>query len=215
MRTHRALVLVLLSCAAGTLPAFAGGNANFLLGNRYTEDTNFWDEDEDQTVAGVMVDFGREGWPIHLCLANMDSWSSDTGARTGIISEIAFGIMKVWESAGAVRPYVGGGLAAVHAAFETDVAGGDLVRDDTAPGLYVDGGVFWRTGRRFNIGLGVRYMALTDVEIQDVSGDADYLQIHMLGGFGWPRREKRPAPTSEPPAPAAPPETPAPPARTP
>ena len=74
--------------------------------------------------------------------------------------------------------------------FSTDVGGADLVQHDTTSAFYVDGGVFWRTGKRFNIGLGTRVMTLARGEIEGVRGDANYVQFHALAGFGWPRREK-------------------------
>lgn len=190
MHRHRALVLTALLIAAGTLPAIAGGNANFLLGHRSVGDEDFWGEDQDQTVAGIMVDFGREGWPIHLCLATMDSSSSDGSSVTRQVSEFALGVIKVWEPQSAVRPYLGGGLAAVSASFVIDVANGHLVQDDTTSGFYVDGGVFWRTGERFNIGLGARFMTQAKIELEGVRGEADYSQFHLMLGWGWPRREK-------------------------
>jgi len=186
---HITAAIATILFVAGASPALAGGNANFLVGARNAGDKDFWGSDQDQTVAGVIVDFGKEGWPIHICLANMDSSSDDNGDG-GQISEYDLGVMKVWEPHGAIRPYLGGGIAALTASFVIDVGSGDLVLHDTTSALYVDGGVFWRTGKRFNIGLGVRFMTQASVEIQGVRGDADYSQFHILAGFGWPRREK-------------------------
>jgi hypothetical protein len=188
---HITPTLAAILFVVGAAPALAGGNANFLVGSRSAGDKDFWGSEQDQSVAGVIVDFGKEGWPIHLCLANMDS-SSDDSSDGGHISEHDFGVMKVWEPQGAIRPYLGGGIAALTASFVSDVGSGDLVQHDATSAFYVDGGVFWRTGRRFNIGFGVRFMTRASVEIQGVRGDADYLQFHLLAGFGWPRREKRP-----------------------
>lgn len=185
-------VLLALLLAPGAGRAFADGNANFLIGTRHLADNNFWWSD-NQTVAGVMVDFGRAGWPIHLSLASMSSsHSPDWGTES--IDEYSVGVMKVWEPKSAIRPFVGAGIAAVRASVTFDQSGGHLVRDDTSPGGYVDAGVFWRTGRRFNIGFGARLMTLTSVEFQSARGDsgnANYLQLHILAGWGWPRRERR------------------------
>lgn len=112
------------------------------------------------------------------------------------MSEYAIGVVKVWEPKGAIRPFVGGGVAAVRAILTEDAVTVELVRHDTTSAFYLDGGVFWRTGRRFNIGLGTRLMSLARMEIGGTRFDANYLQVHVLAGFGWPRREKSPAPTS-------------------
>jgi hypothetical protein len=62
------------------------------------------------------------------------------------------------------------------------------------PAFYLDGGVFWRTGKRFNIGAGVRFLTGASLDIGNESADPDYLQLHVMAGFGWPRRERKSAP---------------------
>jgi hypothetical protein len=181
--------LLALLFALGTGRAFADGNANFLIGTRHLADDDFWWSD-NQTVAGVMVDFGKAGWPIHLSLSNMSSSHSPSWG-TEAIDEYAFGVMKVWEPKSAIRPFVGAGVAAVRASVSIHQNGGQFFLDDTSPGFYLDSGVFWRTGRRFNIGFGARLMTLTNIEFQGTRGNADYLQLHVLAGWGWPRRERQ------------------------
>lgn len=200
MRRLLVVTLAVLLCAAGRAPAFASGNADFLVGARHANH-DFWGEKDDQGVAGVVVDFGEDAWPIHLCLSTMSS-GSDEGPGSASISEYAVGVMKIWEpkKGGVFRPFAGAGVAAVSAAFVTDLGDADLVRHDSAAAFYVDGGVLWRTGERFNIGAGVRFLTSGDIAIGNATGDADYFQIHVLAGFGWPRRQKT-APVSPPPNP--------------
>lgn len=189
MRRH-VLVLTLMLCAAGSLPALASGNADFLVGGRSTSH-DFWGQKDEQGVAGVMVDFGKDSWPIHLCLSTMSS-GSDQGPGTGGINEFALGIMKIWEvrKGGIFRPYAGAGLAAVTASFTTDLGNDEtLVQHDGAAAVYADAGVLWRTGKRFNIGAGMRFLASDSIEIAGDTGDASYLQFHVMAGFGWPRRQ--------------------------
>lgn len=190
MRRLFVFMLAVVLGAAGSVPACASGNANFLVGGR-SADKDFFGRNDDQGVAGVMVDFGKESWPIHLCLSNMSSGSDEGGRKAGI-EECAVGVMKIWEpkKGGAFRPFAGAGAAAVTAAFVTDVGEANLVESDSAPAFYVDGGVFWRTGRRFNIGAGVRFLTSADLEIGNATGDANYFQFHVMAGFGWPRRQK-------------------------
>jgi hypothetical protein len=196
------MFFTLLLFAAGSVPAHADGNATFLTGGRRTNH-DFWGQKDDQGVGGVMVDFGKDSWPIHLCLSTMSS-GSDKGAGSAGISEYSVGIMKVWEvrKGGVFRPYAGAGVAAVSAAFVTDLGGKEnLVRHDGAGALYADGGVLWRTGKRFNIGAGVRFLASDDIHIAGVTGDASYWQFHVMAGFGWPRRQKAAPPAPQPPNP--------------
>jgi hypothetical protein len=179
-----------LLCAAGSVPAFGSGNADFLAGWR-SADKDFFGPNDDMGVAGVMVDYGKDSWPIHLCLSTMSSGSDDSGRKAGI-TEYAVGVMKIWEpkKGGVFRPFAGAGAAAVTAAFVTDLGEANLVETDSAPALYVDGGVLWRTGQRFNIGAGVRFLTSADLTIGDDTGDVRFFQFHVMAGFGWPRRQK-------------------------
>jgi len=73
-----------------------------------------------------------------------------------VTTELDFGVRKVWEK-GALRPYFGGGLGLVTGAREVDTGFGTVDDDDTALGIWIGGGIFWRLGSRFNIGLSARY----------------------------------------------------------
>jgi hypothetical protein len=187
--------LILCSIAAlFASPALAGGNANFVLGMRGL-DKDFWEPVNGQAAFGVTVDFGRKEWPIHL----------ETGFHTsvgyeenffgsadviGAVSEVDFGVNKTWELKGGVRPYVGGGLAALGASYKIDVpGGGDIDDDDGSGAFYVHGGLFWRLGSRFNIGFDGRFLVGSDVTLFGVEGDADYAQFGMILGWGWPAQK--------------------------
>jgi len=178
---------VVAACCAGA--AEAGGNANFVLGARGL-DEDFWSPDEDQGVLGVTVDFGRRGWPIHLAAGTAASGAEEHvsgGGKFSVgIGELSFGVLKVWEPQGwTLRPYVGGGLAIVSASAELK-DGSRVEDDDTSAGVYAQGGVFWRIGPKFNIGLDLRVMGGTDITLFGASGDADYGQAGLVLGWGWP-----------------------------
>ena len=177
-----------LAMVAAATPALAEGNANFVLGGRWLDEDE-WEPVEEQGVFGVTVDFGKESWPINLAAGFMVSGSEeDFGAVDieGSITEFSFGVLKTWKE-GTIRPFVGGGLALVEAEIEVDGPGGASASDDDNSGaIYGQGGVYWRIGPRFNIGGDVRVLLGSDVEIGGVDREADYFQIGLLLGWGWP-----------------------------
>lgn len=195
------LPLVLLAAAS---PAAASrGNANFVLGSRALQDDSFWEPNETHQVFGATVSFGADDWPIDLAAGTYLSARErtiyfsdpDFGTIRGdfitALAEFTFGVQKTW-ALGAHRPYLGGGLASVGAAAEFDGPGGADVDDvDQSAGIYVEGGIFWRLGSRFNIGLHTRGLFATDVEFDfdgpiTARGDADYVQAGLILGWGWP-----------------------------
>ncbi len=171
-------------------PALAGGNANFVLGIRGL-DEDFWDPVNGQAVIGATVDFGKEAWPVHLETGIQISVGAEenfigTADVAGAVTEVDFGVNKTWVTKSSMRPYIGGGLAAVGAHITIDTPGGDIDDDDSTGGLYFHGGVYWRIGSRFNIGVDGRFLVGTDVTLFGEEGDADYVQLGMVLGWGWP-----------------------------
>jgi len=181
-------LISILAMAAAAQPAIAGGNSNFLLGGRALDEGD-WEPVDGQGVFGVTVDFGRDGWPVQLEAGMMVSGKEDEEGSfdvTGAVSELSFGVQKVWK-ADNVRPFIGGGLSAVTAEIEVDGPGGlDGEAEDTSGAVYAHGGVYWRIGSRFNIGVDVRALFGSDLEDSGVEGDADYFQAGLLLGWGWP-----------------------------
>jgi len=191
--TLRKLILPLAMILIAT-PAMAGGNANFILGSRGL-DHDFWTPVNGQAVLGTQVDFGKEGWPIHLEVGTQISvgYEKDfigTSDVAGSVSELDFGVNKTWVTKGATRPFIGGGMAAVGASYVIEVPGGDDIDDhDGSLGAYFHGGAFWRLGSRFNIGVDGRFLVGSKITLFGDEGDADYLQLGMILGWGWPARK--------------------------
>lgn len=52
-------------------------------------------------------------------------------------------------------------------------------------GYYVGGGAIFRMAQHFNIGVDVRWIRGTDVELFGVEGDADSFVTTALFGYGW------------------------------
>lgn len=185
-------ILVLVLAAA---PALASGNANFVFGVRNV-DTGEDDlsEVEDQGALGVNVDFTTGDLPFAWVIGfHVSGAEEDVDLGPGFegdlsfgLAELSFGLGWTWE-AGSARPYVGGGLTLVSAAvdLDLDVPGFDFDADDESGALYGDGGVYWRIGERFNLGVGGRVVLGTDIELEGAEIDADYAQAHGVIGWGW------------------------------
>jgi hypothetical protein len=200
MRKHlRRLVLVAFTILALAPVAVAGaaGNVNFFIGQKAL-DSGEWDPLDRQTEIGAVSSFGGADWPIHIAVDVLVSGDDDTFTDPfvgdidvkGSTFEIDAGVRKVWGKK-ATQPYLGGGLAVIGASLELDSAFGDADADDQGLGYWIDGGVFWRLGTRFNIGFDVRW-SHADVDL-DFGGavpnatdlNAGGLHYGLLLGFGW------------------------------
>jgi hypothetical protein len=182
------LLAASLVLALAATPALAGGNANFVLGGR-TLDEDDWAPAEEHVVFGVTVDFGGEGWPVNLAIGHHLSIGTDEWGPfdlTSTVAELTFGVQKTWVVDGVTRPYIGGGVAAVNAESELELGNLSVTEDDTSGAVYVDGGVFWRLGSRFNIGVEGRLVVGTDLELAGADVNADYFQGGLILGWGWP-----------------------------
>ena len=61
----------------------------------------------------------------------------------------------------------------------------NVLMGDQSFGYYLNGGVFWRLGKRFNIGLDLRYLGGAEVTVLDVDFSPNYMQAGLILGFGW------------------------------
>jgi hypothetical protein len=129
---------------------------------------------------------GKEAWPVHIAIDVFGS--ADVEARPvadieGRTSELCFGVRKIFGK-NDVHPFVGGGIASIYGEAEGRVWIFSASDDDRAGGLWVDGGVFWRLGRRFNIGFDVRYSA-AEITLADTDINAGGAHAGLLLGWGW------------------------------
>jgi hypothetical protein len=189
-----AIVLLLLLLPASAVWA---GNVNLIVGKRSMKDDGLWkgafqEPIDEQDVYGVNIDWAPEEWPVNLLFgASMSTadgvildpmGSIDTDVE---IMEVSFGLIHTWEGHKLLRPYIGGGLSSVLAEIDASRAGLSEKFDDKSFGFFVNGGLYLRFGRHFNVGLDGRFLYLTDLNIEGLSFDADYLQLGLLLGWHW------------------------------
>ncbi len=160
----------------------AAGEVNFFLGQKMLDDGD-WKPFEDQTEFGAAFTFGGD-WPVSLAVdilvSEDDSSISYYGYTvTGRTTELNVGVRKMFGER-KVQPYVGGGLAFIDA--EISAGGGGL--SDSDIGLWANAGLLFRIGKRFNLGIDVRY---SDAEVTIAGFDIDAGGTHYgaLIGFRW------------------------------
>ena len=184
-----------LTTAVLAAPAFAAGNANVVAGPRYLDDGS-WNPVADQTAVGITVDVGRKFWPINFAIGYHDSTATDHSVNPapvgdlkleGRIQELDFGVLKSWPLAHRLRPFVGGGLGLVQGSSRATFATlGGTHDSGTGAGAWMEGGVYWRLAGHLNLGIDTRVLLGANVTLFGFSRSADYRQVGMLVGWGWP-----------------------------
>ncbi len=102
---------------------------------------------------------------------------------TGAAAEL-FGGARYWfKGERRWTPYVGAGLAAIIAGVDDDQGGQVADDQDFSLGFYAHGGVQYNLNDLLFLGLDVRTLFGTDLDLTTVSGDADYLQFMLVLGF--------------------------------
>lgn len=80
-------------------------------------------------------------------------------------------------------PYIGGGVAAILAGVDND-AGGQVADDqDFSLGFYLHGGIQYNVADFLFLGADLRTLLGTDLDLETVAGDADYVQLLLTVGF--------------------------------
>ncbi|HET6372066.1 MAG TPA: hypothetical protein VFG76_02085 [Candidatus Polarisedimenticolia bacterium] len=199
MRAHRArLALFVLAvlpgiCVASFGPVMAGstsGNVNFIPGVKMLDEDD-WSPVEDQGAIGVNVAWGKRTWPVQLVVDYIFSAGKEEEDLLGVnvdlkalTAEVGFGIQKTWDLS-RTHPYIGGGLNMVIAQAEVEGGGTSVTENDISPGAWVGGGVFWRLGSRFNLGVAGRLSRAT-VTLAEEDVEAGGLSYGLILGWGWP-----------------------------
>jgi hypothetical protein len=185
MKNLHIVVVALLASAVIASPAVASGNVNFFLGGKALEKDD-WEPVESQGEFGAQITVGKEHWPVHIAIDVLGSADIETRPVADIegrTSELAFGVRKIW-GRNNVHPFVGGGIASIHGEAEGGLFWLSVDDADTAGGFWVDGGVFWRLGKRFNIGFDVRYSA-AEITLFERDINAGGTHAGLLLGWGW------------------------------
>lgn len=181
-------LLTLASCAATRQePAPADDRPDYLFGvlagGRSLDDDVAWEDLESPVMLGVEGgNVGRPlGYEVGLSIAGDSTDVAGVDVSNRFLELSAGGRLIFGE--GTVLPYLGAGLALVMVEIEAEDGGLTASDDDVTPGFYGHGGILFRVGERFHLGLDARLMMGTEVDLVGIESDADYAQLAAV--FAW------------------------------
>jgi hypothetical protein len=154
---------------------------SLLLGERWLDHSD-WDSVDDQFVIGVGYDTPITAIPAEF-EANVFRSKDSSGDVEGITREISAGLRKTFDIADEpkLHPYVGGGLSLIRGEIETP--GPD--DHDTSLALYLHGGAGWDLSPEWQVGLDLRFLFASDIELNGRHGDADYTQLAFFVAYAF------------------------------
>ncbi len=185
------LSLFLFSLLA-PLPSALAGDVNVFLGVKSLEEGD-WAPLDSHTELGIQGSWGPPTWPVAIAtdlygsVDSQDVLGVDFSAST---AEINLGVRKIWRTGGKqrVRPYIGGGIAFVSGTLEAAAGGIKVSDEDNGTGAWVGGGIFWRLGPSFNLGVDLRGSTAT-IDLYGAEGEAGGGHFGVIAGFGWPKSQ--------------------------
>ncbi len=160
---------------------------SFIAAFRDFTDGDLWDRVDAETTLGLEYAHEIEnglGFEVGA-MGSLGTNSGDTGNLdvTGASAELYGGARYFFKRDDSWRPYVGGGLSAMIAGVDNDL-GGEVADDqDFTLGLYLHGGVQYDLNNAMFLALDLRTLLGTDLELETISGDADYVQLGLAFGF--------------------------------
>ena len=162
------------------------GNFNFSLGSG---------EWEHETKYGIEIDFKNQSWPISIAIDLLRSvnetveyswWNWRYMDVEYTVSEFNIGARQIWSQYRNIRPFFGSGLTFIN--VERKVSGWDYwnrssIEDKFGIGYWMGGGIYWKIGNHFNIGLEGKYSsAYVDFD-ESYYETSEYFGI--LFGYHW------------------------------
>jgi opacity protein-like surface antigen len=186
--------LIAASVLAAPQLSYAAGNVNATLGARQL-DKDLWDPVDHQAAFGILADFSLGQLPLWISVGLQASASEEEDPYfdyTGAVADLSAGL-KFMPRAGTFRPYVGAGVASVGASFEAEGTYCNIsycfpIDDDDSDrsfGYYANAGALFRIGKHLNVGVDLRWIGGTDINLFGVSGDANSFVGSAFVGFGW------------------------------
>lgn len=162
---------------------FRDNRISIYLGQRQLDEDE-WSPVDEQPMFGL--EYSREtldsavGFEVGIMGSSDDDdvGGVDFEVNTG---EIYGGVRKTFGE-DVLRPYVGAGISFIN--LEADVSGfGE--DDDGSPAFYAHGGLAIAASEAFMIGLDLRFLIGSDLEVAGIDTDADYVQLALMIGIGF------------------------------
>ncbi|MCK6445422.1 MAG: hypothetical protein L6Q99_03440 [Planctomycetes bacterium] len=160
------------------------------LGGQSMTDEGYWKPtDEPMAIGGTFEMRNREsgfGGELGAAIAfdEADVLPMGTDAEMSM-AELFGGARQTFTLLdGRLHPFVGAGVTVIDVAAR--VTQGSFVYDeeeDITFGLYARTGVYWNFGGTFDLGLDLRTVFGTDIELAGADGDVDFTRVSLV--FGW------------------------------
>lgn len=162
------------------------GNLNILLGMRSLDDA-IWGSLDQQPVIGLELDMRPRDatFGFEAGLASAYDWESPGGVRLESWTfELYAGTRATFgDRRSTVHPYLGGGLAW----FYTDLESRAFLLSDSDDSFagYAHAGIYFNTSPGTNVGVDVRSLFGSDLDLFGADADGDYWQVSLIIGGGW------------------------------
>lgn len=161
---------------------------SLIAGGRDFTDDEIFGRVDDEVVLGIEYSHEiRDGFGLEV--GTLGSLSTNGGVSgdvdvTGAAAEF-FGGARYTHSfdESPWHPYVGAGVTMIIAGVDNDEGGQVADDQDLSIGGYVRAGVMYDVTEVVTVGVDLRSVFGTDLELETVSGDADYNQLALVLGF--------------------------------
>jgi opacity protein-like surface antigen len=160
-------------------------NFNGVFGRRYVGDKD-WEPFHIYDDIGVEGSWGKADEPLMFAtdfFASQDSIREGNATLHSNNLQLQVGLRKIWTFGKRWNPYGGAGLTLTDANAERLVSR-EVERDsDDSYGLWLGGGLFYRVGENFNVGIAVRACLMNNYRLfgNDVGGNS----THVGFVIGW------------------------------
>ena len=177
------LLLILSAAHAGDWT----GNVSGYLGHKSLDDKD-WPQLDSQFAIGVLFDIKKQDWPVSIAfdiIGSGDVHEDGSQKDEGYTVENHLGVRKIFELLSySIKPYLGGGIAFVHAKLKDKDGSTTRSEDDNAVGAWFGGGMYVGLTPHLNLGLDVRY-SKAEVTLFDVDREAGGLHAGVTAGYHW------------------------------
>jgi opacity protein-like surface antigen len=164
-------------------------NYNGIIGRRDVGDKE-WSPFHGYNEIGVEGSWGKADEPLMFAT---DFFASQDTARDGpatLISksyQLQLGLRKIWTFSKRWNPYGGAGFALADTKAQQRAHGEIESGRDDSYGVWVGGGIFYRIGRNFNVGLAARASLMKSYRIFGATRGGNSTHIGIIIGWGAER----------------------------
>lgn len=165
------------------------GRSSLMLGNKNL-DSKDWSEQDEHGALGFVNDFRKKDWPVSIAVdlfGTGDEKTMNGNNQEAYTAEAHLGIRKTFDLPipdCRLHPYVGAGVALVHAEQKTSANGATSRDEDNGIGGWVGVGANFMVNPKFSLGVDVRYSE-ADVDLHNEKREAGGVIAGLSAGYHW------------------------------